>query len=30
MAIEHGATVFTLDHDFSAMVRVADLSLYRG
>lgn len=30
IAIEHGATVFTLDHDFSAMARVADLSLHRG
>jgi predicted nucleic acid-binding protein len=29
VALEHGASVFTLDQDFSRMARVASLSLYR-
>jgi predicted nucleic acid-binding protein len=29
VALEHGASVFTLDQDFSRMVRVTNLVLYR-
>lgn len=29
VALEHGATVFTLDHDFSRIARLTGLKLYR-
>ena len=29
IALEHGATVFTLDHDFSRIARLTGLNLYR-
>jgi predicted nucleic acid-binding protein len=29
VALEHGATVFTLDEDFSRIARITNLALYR-
>jgi len=29
IALEHGASVFTLDHDFARIARITDLVLYR-
>ena len=29
IALEHGATVFTLDQDFSRIARITGLKLYR-